>query len=332
MKKYFIILLMALLPTLAFAQQAGGHITRPTKTATTTTKPPKKQTPPKKQSTNKPPQKQSGSTQGTTIAETRPIAPAKSKLSYTLDDYGNKVFNVKGVQFTMIKVDGGTFTMGATSEQTGYNGVTKDETAPHQVTLSSYYIGQTEVTQELWQAVMGSDAFEAYVGPNLPVHHVSWDDCQEFMKKLNSLTGENFKFPTEAQWEFAARGGNKSRGYKYSGSNNLNEVAWWEENCYAKDIKDKEHGLQLVATKIPNELGLYDMSGNVCEWCSDWKGNYSSGPQTNPLGPSNGSKRVYRGGSWFYGNGINFCKVSFRREAKPDERRIADYVGLRLAL
>lgn len=330
MKKYLIILLMAVLPTLVLAQQPGGHITRPSKPATTTTKPPKKQAPPKKQVTTKPTKKQSSSTQSITTVEPRPAVPTKPKLSYTLDDYGNKVFTVNGVQFTMIKVDGGTFTMGATPEQTGYNGVTKDETTPHQVSLSSYYIGQTEVTQALWQAVMGSNACNAYVGPKLPVHHVSWYDCQEFVKKLNSITGENFRLPTEAQWEYAARGGNRSRGYKYAGSNNLDDVAWWEGNSYNKKIE-----LHDVATNKPNELGLYDMSGNVSEWCFDWYepfGNIGNQHQTNPLGPNTGTSRVFRGGSWFLGNGIAFCKVSFRRFARPDETTIGDFVGLRLAL
>ena len=162
-------------------------------------------------------------------------------------------FEANGVSFTMIPVEGGTFTMGATSEMTE---PFDWEKPTHQVTLSSYYIGETEVTQALWKAVMGSNPSH-FKGDNLPVEYVSWDDCQTFIRKLNALTGKRFRLPTEAEWEFAARGGNKSCGYQYSGGDELSEVAWFVGNS-----GDRTHA---VGTKIANELSIYDMSGNVCE-------------------------------------------------------------------
>ena len=217
----------------------------------------------------------------------------------------------------MIPVEGGTFTMGATSEQG--SDVGSDEKPAHQVTLSSYYIGETEVTQALWEAVMGSNPSN-FKGTNRPVEKVSWDDCKSFIDKLNALTGENFRLPTEAEWEYAARGGNQSRGYKYSGSNSLGNVAWYTDNSGSETHP--------VKSKSPNELGLYDMSGNVYEWCQDWYGSYSSSSQTNPTGASSGSLRVLRGGSLF--NVAWYCRVSNRSGNSPGYR--ASYLGLRLAL
>ena len=195
---------------------------------------------------------------------------------------------VNGVSFNMIKVDGGTFTMGGTSEMgTPY----PDEKPTHQVTLSSsYYIGETEVTQALWKAVMGKNPSK-FNGDNLPVEKVSWKDCQKFIEKLNSLTGKRFRLPTEAEWEFAARGGNKSNLTQYSGGGNIDDVAWYDGNSGKKTHPVKK--------KKANELGIYDMSGNVWEWCQDWWGSYGSSAQTNPKGPDSGSFRVLRGGSWF---------------------------------
>jgi len=210
-----------------------------------------------------------------------------------------RTITVGNVQFTMIRVDGGTFLMGGTSEQQKPN---DDEKPVHKVTLSTYYIGETEVTQELWQAVMGNNPSK-YKGPRLPVEKISWDDCQEFILKLNQKTGMKFRLPTEAEWEYAARGGNKSQGYMYSGSNNIKDVAWYR--------KIRTHD---VKTKQPNELGLYDMSGSVLEWCQDWYGSYSVGSQTNPTGASSGSYRVFRGGSYFSGD----CRVACRNYGAPD--------------
>ena len=226
-------------------------------------------------------------------------------------------FMVNGVSFEMVRVEGGTFRMGATSEQEGE--AYSDEKPVHGVTLSSYYIGKTEVTQALWQAVMGSNP-SRFEGSDLPVECVSWNDCQEFIQKLNRLTGRNFRLPTEAEWEFACRGGNNSRGYKYSGSNNLGSVAWYEDNSGGQTHP--------VGTKAPNELGIFDMSGNVWEWCNDWYGNYTSNSQTNPTGSQSGSRRVDRGGSWYYLAGR--CRSSVRRYNRPTYR--FRNLGLRLAL
>ena len=225
-------------------------------------------------------------------------------------------FTANGVTFTMLPVEGGTFTMGATAEMTNpYS----DEKPTHQVTLSSYCMGETEVTQALWKAVMGSNPSN-WKGDDLPVEQVSWNDCQTFLTKLNALTGKTFRLPTEAEWEYAARGGNKSSGTQYSGSNNLDEVAWYSSNSSSKTHP--------VKTKKANELGLYDMSGNVWEWCQDWYGSYSSSAQTNPTGPSSGSYRVYRGGSWY---GVAwFCRSSCRYYCTPGNSNY--YLGFRLAL
>ena len=228
-----------------------------------------------------------------------------------------RTFTVNGVSFTMIAVEGGTFKMGATSEQG--SDYWDDELPVHSVTLSSYSIGETEVTQELWEAVMGSNPsyFSGY--PQRSVEYVTWNDCQEFITKLNNLTGKSFRLPTEAEWEYAARGGNKSKGYKYSGSNTIGDVAWYYNNSgLTHDVK----------TKQANELGIYDMSGNVWEWCQDWYGSYSSSSQTNPTGPSTSHYRVLRGGGWCDDAGD--CRVSVRYGYYPSNR-YSD-LGLRLCL
>ena len=217
----------------------------------------------------------------------------------------------------MVKVEGSTFTMGATPEQG--NDAASDEKPAHQVTLSDYYIGRYEVTQKEWQAVMGDNPSKFY-GDNLPVDYVSWNDCQDFINKLNQLTGLKFRLPTEAEWEFAARGGKQSKGYKYSGSDNAKNIAWYEKNSGSKPHQ--------VGTKEPNELGIYDMSGNVGEWCGDWYGRYSSSAQTNPTGPSSGSYRVLRGGSWYYS--ARYCRVSYRSYGNPSRR--CDDRGFRVVL
>ena len=225
----------------------------------------------------------------------------------------------------MVYVSGGTFTMGATSEQG--SDADADEKPAHQVTLSSFSIGKYEVTQEEWVAVMGSNP-SWYKGAKRPVDNVSWNDCQEFIRKLNAITGKKFRLPTEAEWEFAARGSNESRGYKYPGSNNIDNVAWYEVNSYDVGSSSLNYGTHNVGQKQSNELGLYDMSGNVWEWCQDWYGSYNSGSQTNPSGPSTGSIRVVRGGGWL--SNAWYCRVSNRSVNSPDRR--SNYLGLRLAL
>jgi formylglycine-generating enzyme required for sulfatase activity len=226
--------------------------------------------------------------------------------------YTDGVLTVDGIQYNMVRVEGGTFQM-------GYGNNDSNEAPAHSVTLSSYYIGQTEVTQALWRAVMGKNP-SFFRGALLPVENVSWNDCQEFIRRLNLLTGKKFRLPTEAEWEFAARGGTMSKGYKYSGSNSLSKIAWYNKNS--------EGNTHPVATQQPNELGLYDMTGNVWEWCQDWKGPYSSVSVTNPIGPATGSFRVDRGGSW--SSMATFCPLAYRSHHAPSNSN--DYIGFRLAL
>ena len=239
-----------------------------------------------------------------------------------------RTFTVNGVSFKMIPVKAGTFTMGATSEQTG---AYDDEKPAHQVTLTQdYYMGETEVTQALWEAVTGysptsgGDQWSSTygVGYGYPAYYISYEDVQSFIGKLNSLTGETFRMPTEAEWEYAARGGSESKGYRYSGSNTPDNVAWYRDNS-----GDKTHP---VKTKAPNELGLYDMSGNVYEWCSDWFSSsyYSSSASSDPEGPTSGSYRVGRGGSW--NSNAAYCRVAARGINTPSHRYYG--VGFRLAL
>ena len=222
-----------------------------------------------------------------------------------------------GISIEMVKVEAGTFIMGATPEM---ENPFDDEKPTHQVTLTNdYYIGKYEVTQALWQAVMGKKP-SRFKGDNLPVVSVSWNDCQKFISKLNRKTGKKFRLPTEAEWEYAARGGKKSRCYQYSGSNNISDVAWYYNNSCSKT--------HIAGSKQANELGIYDMSGNVKEWCQDWFGSYSSSSQVNPTGANSGSYCVGRGGSWNCVAGS--CNPSTRFSFAPDDRY--DDLGLRLVL
>lgn len=221
------------------------------------------------------------------------------------------------VSFNMVYVEGGTFMMGADVDD---REASSEEKPAHQVTLSDYYIGETQVTQALWQAVMGTNPSFFKGDPNRPVERVGWDDCQEFIKKLKGLTGKYFRLPTEAQWEFAARGGNKSKDYKYAGSNDLDEVAWYDDNSGKRTHP--------VAQKVANELGLYDMTGNVWEMCQDRYDNYANVQQTNPEGPMMGSIRVLRGGSLFsYDRDCRVLGRGFYSSKDADSD-----IGLRLAL
>lgn len=280
-------------------------VTRQKKQQTTTT------TKPKQNASQKLVEKKQGSTTAKPKNQSKPAAPRVTA------SYSNGMLTVNGVNYPMVYVRGGTFNMGATSEQG--SDAYENEKPVHQVTLSNYYIGKYEVTQDLWQAVMGSNPSN-FKGNRKPVERVSWNDCQTFISKLNSLTGKRFRLPTEVEWEFASRGGTMSRGYKYSGSNTLGNVAWYSDNS-GSTIHD-------VGTKSANELGIYDMSGNVWEWCSDWYGNYSSSSQTNPIGPSSGSYRVYRGGGWVGSAGG--CRSSCRGNWAPGSR--GSGLGLRLVL
>jgi len=228
----------------------------------------------------------------------------------------------------MVAVQGGTFMMGCTPEQG--DDCFDNEKPAHQVTLSDFYIGKYEVTQAQWRAVMGTTvhqqrdkanpaSFLAGEGDNYPMYYVSWDETQEFVRRLNASTGKNYRLPTEAEWEFAARGGISNSTCKYSGSNTVGDVAWYDGNS--------GDGTHPVGTKSSNALGIHDMSGNVWEWCSDWFGSYSSNAQTNPQGPSSGSSRVNRGGSW--NNLARHTRVSYSLNYAPIHRNIS--LGFRLA-
>lgn len=251
------------------------------------------------------------------LNEPKSLKQAKQTKEDTLS------FTVGGVSFKMIKIEHGSFTMGATPEmEEPYD----DEKPVHEVTISKdYYMGEIQVTQALWHAVMGDNP--SYFKDDVmvkkhPVDTVSWNDCQEFIKKLNNLTGKQFRLPTEAEWEFAARGGNKSRHTQYSGSDDIDPVAWYDGNS-----RSQTHP---VAKKSPNELGLYDMSGNVWEWCNDRYADdyYANSPSVDPQGPSSGSDRVFRGGSWRSNPGN--CRSSLRSWFNPEGR--SDGFGFRLAL
>ena len=221
-------------------------------------------------------------------------------------------FTVNGVSFNMIAVEGGIFQMGNPYGDSNQKPV-------HSVNLSAYSIGETEVTQALWKAVMGTNPSK-WQGDNLPVEKISWDDCQTFITKLKLLTGKKFRLPTEAEWEFAAKGGTKSQSYTYSGSNKLSDVAWYKDNSSSMT--------QEVGTKSANELGIYDMSGNVSEWCQDWYEAYSSSAQSDPTGPISGSYRVFRGGGWLSSAGG--CRTSSRSSSTPEDT--GSDLGFRLAL
>ena len=224
---------------------------------------------------------------------------------------------IEGLVNNMISIKGGTFTMGATEEQGSM--AEKDELPVHEVTLSDFSMGRYEVTQEEWEAVMGNNP-SLFKGTRKAVEQVSWNDCQEFIGKLNAATGKKFRLPTEAEWEYAAKGGIYRRGCKYSGSNGIDEVACYEGNC--------NEVIPEVGMKAPNELGLFDMSGGVWEWCNDWYDEYPKEAQTNPQGPPSASGRVYRGGSWTSSD--VYCRVPCRYCGSPIEKR--KNLGLRLVL
>ncbi len=224
---------------------------------------------------------------------------------------------IEQIASQMVFVDGGTFMMGQTVVQPAFSDNTTtraasdsedddspraDELPAHEVTVSDFYIGRYEITQAQWSAVMCGQNPSYFHGDDLPVESVTWNDIQAFLARLNDLTGENYRLPTEAEWEYAARGGRKSLGYRYSGSNDIDEVAWYSDNS--------PESICPAGGKKPNELGLYDMSGNAFEWVFDWYSEYTSDARVNPKGPSSGTYHVLRGGSWKHGT--NGCRVSFR--------------------
>lgn len=247
-----------------------------------------------------------------------------------------KSITVGGVSFNMIYVQGGTFQMGATLEQTmSGTEIFDDEFPVHKVTLSSYYLAETEVTKELYDAVMGEGSGSAS-GKYHPVYG-TWEDFDKFIRKLNEVSGMKFRFPTEAEWEYAARGGKKSKGYIYPGSDNKLLVGWYycnsgegylsESNWNWWTMKGNGCDTHVVATALPNELGFYDMGGNVYEWCSDWYADYTKEDQVNPQGPKTGTSKVCRGGSYAHFSTESRCS---HRRGSPLSERV--YWGLRLAI
>jgi formylglycine-generating enzyme required for sulfatase activity len=234
--------------------------------------------------------------------------PDAATLNEWIKKCDDAILRANGIE--MVYVQGGSFTMGDSYAES---------VSVHQVTLSDFYIGKYEVTQTQWKVVMGDNPSK-FKGDNLPVERVSWDDAQEFVLKLNAQTGRHYRLPTAAEWEYAARGGNQSKGYKYSGSNTIGDVAWYGGNSGGKTHP--------VGQKSPNELGIYDMTGNVDEWCSDWLGSYSSGSQQNPVGPSIGRCRVDRGG--YYRTYERYSRVTAHYGNRPDNR--GDHLGFRLVL
>lgn len=266
-------------------------------------------------------------------------------------DLKNITFTVNHVTFEMVAIKGGTFQMGGTG---GF--ISPEETPTHMVTLDDFYIGKFEITQKLWKAVMGNNPSQ-FIGDDLPVNRVSWYDCQEFIQKLNQMTGENFRLPTEAEWEYAARGGTTTSLYNGEdliirgnmNSPNLDPLAWYGGNCgrnytesagcdmehaytistwEEKQYNDKKGGPHPVGKKQPNAYGLYDMLGNVYEWCQDRMGNYSAESQNNPTGPETGEERILRGLSW-YGRAMHY-RVSYRGCSTPDSKSYT--YGLRIVL
>jgi formylglycine-generating enzyme required for sulfatase activity len=220
----------------------------------------------------------------------------------------------------MVFVKGGTFQMGSNESD--------DEKPIHSVTVNDFYIGKYEVTQKEWRAIMGTNPSHFKDCDSCPVEKVSWNDVQEYIKKLNAKTGRNYRLPTEAEWEYAARGGNQSKGYAYSGSNTIDNVAWYGENSYDLGSEHKNYGTNPVGQKSPNELGIYDMSGNVYEWCTDWYGSdyYKNSSSNNPKGANSGTYRVLRGGAWNYTPAI--CRIAFRFNYAPTIR--SNYIGFRV--
>ena len=317
MKNVFWAILVLLMAVTTVSAQTH-NVTRGSKPSTTkpstSTSKPRTTTPTKKGNAASATRKSGGNRQQGTTGSS---ASSRTQSSASSTSSTEKRQIIDNLISNMVYVSGGTFTMGATSEQ-GSDAWDIEKPA-HQVTLSSFSIGRYEVTQEEWQAVMGNNPSE-FKGAKRPVENVSWNDCQEFIRKLNALTGKQFRLPTEAEWEYAARGGNKSRGYRYAGSNDIGSVAWYYDN--------NNRQTHPVGQKNPNELGLYDMAGNVWEWCSDWYGAYSSSSQVNPKGPSSGSIRVYRGGCWL--SLARYCRVSYRYDSYPAYSNA--YFGFRLAL
>lgn len=238
-----------------------------------------------------------------------------------------EIISVNDIRFKMLKIEGGSFWMGAQNsnpDEVNYDKYAgridnwnegRDESPAHQVSVDDFYLGETEVDQKLWTAVMGNNpSRNTDAQCDLPVDSVSWYDCQKFIQKLNSITGKTFRLPTEAEWEYAAIGGKTGQRFKYSGSDILTDVAWTTDSYGVRT-----HQLK---AKVPNALGIYDMTGNVWEWCEDWYCSYDlSKPQTS-------KRKVLRGGGWL--NEPSYFRNTYRELAFPDVRYYC--IGFRLAL
>ena len=263
------------------------------------------------------------------VSGTPSSTPSRTSNSYsssgTHADFTETAWDIN---MKMVWVEGGDFMMGCTSEQSDCEA---DEQNVRRVTVDGYWIGMLEVTQSQWEKVMGTSIYQQTskanasstygVGPDYPMYYVSWDEAMEFCRLLSQKTGKTYTLPTEAQWEYAARGGNKADGTKYAGSNMIDAVAWYTDNSGSSTHP--------VGTKRGNALGIYDMSGNVYEWCKDWySSSYVSYDTNNPTGPSSGSLRVDRGGSWR--NDAGGCRVSNRYYSTPSGRY--DFLGFRVVL
>ena len=315
--KSIIIMLMSCL--VAVTVSAQGIIRRPaaTKPKPTATKP--------KPTVRKP------QSRGSSAVRPKPAQPKKADPINSLAEPLRS--HLKKLMADMVLVKGGTYMMGDPNGDWDNKDCNE---VPHKVTLSSFYICKYEVTEALWTAVMGSNPSRHPLGDNYPVEQVSWYDCQDFVEKLSELTGRHFRLPTEAEWEYAARGGQRSRGYRYSGSYNLDEIGWHLGNAKPNSrssLGDKKE----VGTKKPNELGLYDMTGNVNEWCQDKHNNdyYRHSPTTNPQGPDRSSfkdNRCIRGGSVWDDDKHDYLKVYHRPcgGQPPEAKHACD--GLRLAM
>lgn len=237
---------------------------------------------------------------------------------HTIGSQESEVITVELLSdFDLIYVKGGTFDMGCTAEQG--DACRDDEKPVHKVTVSSFYLAKYEVSQNQWEAIMGSNPSNFENCEGCPVEKVSWNDIQNFLHKLNEKAGKNYRLPTEAEWEFAARGGLKSRKYKYAGADDIDSVGWHTGSA---------NRTQAVGQKKPNELGLYDMSGNVWEWCADYKGAYNTASATDPKGPETGSYRILRGGGWY--NEFEEARITYRDATLPDNRRYCS--GFRVLL
>lgn len=259
------------------------------------------------------------------FAQTGTTAPREKKATALPPSTTNSTISssqadvLRAIENNMIRVEGGSFAMGCADETD--SACYYWEKPMHKVKLTTYYIAKYPVTQKEWFAVVGDKPWFTKECPDCPVENVSWYDAQIFLSKLNQLTGKFYRLPTEAEWEYAARGGVKSKDYLYAGSNDINAVAWYEGN--SNKISHP------VGGKLPNELGLYDMSGNVFQWCSDWFDDkyYSKSPEENPQGPGRDSYRTCRGGSWW--SEEKECRVAHRDRYPPDARD--DDVGFRIA-